>query len=103
MILDDLISVLLPVYNSEKYIKDAIDSILNQTYKNIEIIILNDGSTDGTERIISEFNDERIKYFKSENFGIVFQLNKGIKISKGKFIARMEAGERDIFVWKIIL
>ena len=83
---DKLISVILPVYNSEKYISEAIQSILNQTYNNFELLVLDDGSTDNTLSIINEFQDERIKIFTSErNYGIVHQLNKGIDSLKIEF------------------
>jgi len=89
-----LISVILPVYNSDLYIRDSIQSILSQTYSNFELLILDDGSTDKTLSIINEFQDERIKIFTSEmNYGIVYQLNKGIDNSKGEFIARMDADD----------
>ncbi len=89
-----LISVILPVYNSEKYIFEAIQSILDQTYTHFELLILDDGSTDNTLSIINKFSDERIKIFTSErNYGIVHQLNKGIDNSRGEFIARMDADD----------
>lgn len=89
-----LISVILPVYNAEKFIKDAIDSILNQTYKNFELIIINDGSTDNSESIILGYDDKRIIYVKNErNIKLINTLNKGIKLAKGDFIARMDADD----------
>ncbi len=92
--MEKLISVLLPVYNSEKYISEAIQSILHQTYTNFELIILDDGSTDNTLSIVGNFDDKRISIFKSvKNFGIVYQLNKGIDNSNGEFIARMDADD----------
>ena len=62
-----LISVLMPVYNCEKYLREAIDSILNQTFKDFEFIIINDGSNDNSESIILEYNDNRIKLYNKEN------------------------------------
>lgn len=89
-----MISVLMPVYNGEKYLKEAIDSILNQTYTSFEFLILNDGSTDKTEEIILSYNDPRIIYIKNnQNLQIVKTLNKGIKLAKGKYIARMDADD----------
>ena len=89
-----LISVIMPVYNGEKYLREAIDSILNQTYTNFEFIILNDGSTDRTEEIILSYDDSRIVYVKNEeNLQIVKTLNKGIALAKGKYIARMDADD----------
>ena len=67
-----LISVLMPAYNAEKYIKEAIESILNQTFSNFEFIIIDDGSIDATEEIIKSFKDSRIVYIKNEkNLGLI--------------------------------
>jgi len=89
-----IISVLMPVYNGEKYLKDSIDSILNQTYKNFEFIIIDDGSTDKTEEIIKSYSDKRIRFIKNEkNLGIVKSLNLGIDLARGKYIARMDADD----------
>jgi glycosyltransferase involved in cell wall biosynthesis len=89
-----LVSVLLPCYNSERYIGEAIQSILDQTYTNFELLILDDGSTDNTKSIITGFLDNRITLlFENENKGIVYQLNKGIEHAKGEFIARMDADD----------
>ena len=63
---DTLISIIMPVFNGEDCLKFAIESILNQTYKNIEFLIMNDGSTDKTEKIVKEFKDERIVYFSNK-------------------------------------
>ncbi len=89
-----LISVILPVYNGEKYLKLAIDSILHQTLSNFELIIINDGSTDESEKIIHTFKDPRIRYFCNEvNIGFSSTLNKGIEVSRGEYIARMDADD----------
>ena len=89
-----LISVLLPCYNSELYIGEAIQSILDQTYSNFELIILDDGSTDNTKLIIQGFEDIRIVLLsENENKGIVYQLNKGIENARGEYIARMDADD----------
>ena len=94
MITTPLISVILPVYNAEKYIFDAVQSILNQTYKNFELIIIDDGSTDDSINIISKFNDDRIHIYNNEkNLGLIATLNKGLKLCKGDFIARMDADD----------
>lgn len=88
------ISVLLPVYNAEDYLKEAILSVLNQTFKDFELIILNDGSTDKSENIIQTFTDSRIHYVANEtNLGLIKTLNKGIALSRGKYIARMDADD----------
>lgn len=89
-----LISVIMPVYNGEKYLKEAIDSILNQTFTDFEFIILNDGSTDKTEDIVLGYDTPRIRYVKNEiNLKISKTLNKGIALAKGKYIARMDADD----------
>jgi glycosyltransferase involved in cell wall biosynthesis len=88
------ISVILPVYNAEKYLKEAIDSILGQTYTDFELLLLNDGSTDGSEKIIQSYDDSRIVYLKNEkNEGLIFSLNKAIDLAKGEYIARMDADD----------
>ena len=65
---DTLVSIIMPVFNGEEYLKLAIESILNQTYKNIEFLIMNDGSTDKTEEIVKEFKDKRIVYFSNKKY-----------------------------------
>lgn len=88
------ISVLMPAYNAADYIREAIDSILNQTFLDFEFIIINDGSTDSTEDIILSYSDKRIKYYANEcNLGIVKTLNRGIDLSNGRYIARMDADD----------
>lgn len=89
-----MVSVIMPAYNAEQYIKGAIDSILNQTYTDFEFIIINDGSIDGTEDIIKSYTDPRIIYIKNEtNCGICVTLNKGLDIAQGKYIARMDSDD----------
>ena len=91
-----LISVILPVYNGEKYLAESIDSILNQTYRNFEFIIINDGSTDNSEQIIKSYTDSNIYYYiNKKNIGTAATLNKGINLSRGELIARMD--QDDIF------
>ena len=90
------ISVIMPAYNVEKYIAEAIESILNQTFKDFEFIIIDDGSTDRTWEIIQEYSkkDSRIIAFKNKrNLKICKTLNKGIEIARGKYIARMDADD----------
>jgi len=88
-----LVSVLLSVYNGEKYIKEAIDSILLQTYTNFELVIINDGSTDSTLEIIKKFHDPRIKIYTHANIGLACSLNIAAKRSKGEFLARQDADD----------
>tara|TARA_Y100001958_G_C21248503_1_gene581337 strand:- start:9065 stop:10063 length:999 start_codon:yes stop_codon:yes gene_type:complete len=86
-----LISVIMSVYNGEKYIKESIDSILQQTYKNFEFIIVDDRSDDNTEHILTSFTDTRVKLIKnSRRIGQAMSLNKAIIQSKGKYIARQD-------------
>ena len=89
-----MVSVLLPVYNAEKYLSEAIDSILNQTYANFEFIIINDGSIDNSEKIILSYNDRRIRYIRNEkNIRLVASLNKGIQLARGRYLVRMDADD----------
>ncbi|MCS3158304.1 glycosyltransferase [Phocaeicola dorei] len=89
-----IVTVLMPVYNAEKYLAEAINSILNQTFTNYELLIINDGSTDKSEEIILKYSDKRIRYIKNDkNIRLVATLNKGIELAKGKYIARMDADD----------
>lgn len=89
-----LVTVLMPAFNAEKYVAEAIESVLEQTYQNFEFIIINDGSTDNTEKIIYRYNDPRIVYIRNEsNIRLVATLNKGIRIARGKYIMRMDADD----------
>ncbi len=84
----------MSAYNAEKFLREAIESVLNQTYQQFELIIINDGSTDSTLAIIKSFQDHRIKIIDNEiNRGLIYSLNKGIELSKGKLIARMDADD----------
>lgn len=89
-----LVSVVMSVYNGEKYLREAIDSILNQTFTDFEFIIINDGSTDGTLKIIKSYKDQRIVVISRENKGLVASLNEGIIKAKGKYIARQDADDK---------
>ena len=88
------LSVIMPVYNGAKYLKEAIESILSQSYTNFEFIIINDGSTDHSEEIILSFDDSRIVYVKNpENYRLIKTLNLGFSLAKGRYIARMDADD----------
>ena len=88
------ISVVMPVYNQkEEYLREAIDSILNQTYKDFEFVIVNDGSTNNSEEVILSYSDNRIVYIKQENQGVARSLNNGIEIANGEYIARMDSDD----------
>lgn len=91
-----LVSVVIPVYNANGFLSGAIESIQNQTYKNLEIIIVDDGSTDETPKILSSLakKDKRIKILTNKrNLNIASSLNRGIKLAKGSYIARMDADD----------
>ncbi|MDM5339745.1 glycosyltransferase [Fictibacillus enclensis] len=81
-----MISVILPVYNGGKFLKETIYSILRQTEENLELIIVNDGSTDNSEELIMSFKDERIRYFKQENKGVAAAFNTGLLNAEGDFV-----------------
>lgn len=89
-----LVTVLMPVYNGQSYLREAIQSILEQTYINFELLIMDDGSTDQSAEIVKSYRDKRIKLYQSEkNEGISKTLNKGIKLSRGQYIARMDSDD----------
>ena len=85
----------MSVYNGEQYLQEAIESILNQTFKEFEFIIINDGSIDGSLKIIQDYaaDDERIIIVTQDNIGLTQSLNKGIRMARGKYIARMDADD----------
>ncbi|MBD3316183.1 MAG: glycosyltransferase [Chitinivibrionales bacterium] len=88
-----LVSVVLPVYNGGGTIEPSIQSILCQTYRNIEVIVVNDGSYDGTHKICSAINDPRIVYINRPNRGLVSTLNEGLGYCRGSYIARQDADD----------
>jgi len=89
-----LVSVLMPVYNAEEYVEEAINSITKQTFTDFELLIFNDGSKDKSSVIINSIKDERIRFFDSaENVGYVTHLNKGLQLAQGEYIARMDADD----------
>ncbi|GFE58490.1 glycosyltransferase family 2 protein [Geobacter sp. AOG1] len=88
------VTVCMPVYNAEAFVAEAISSILSQTYSDFELLIIDDGSTDGSAAIVKAFSDRRIRVIRSNsNLGIVAALNRGIGEAKGKYIARMDADD----------
>jgi glycosyltransferase involved in cell wall biosynthesis len=89
-----LVSVIIPAYNAEEYIAAAIESVLIQDYRDFELLIINDGSTDGTEEIIRGFKDDRIRYFRQENQGLAATHNTGIRQSRGEFIIKLDADDK---------
>lgn len=85
------VSVIMPMYNSKAYVKEAIDSLLHQTYTDIEIIAINDGSKDGCADIVSKIKDDRLRFIDSEeNHGFLYTLNWCIELAKGEYIARLD-------------
>ena len=84
------VSVLLPVYNGQDDVCNAVDSILSQTYEDFELIIIDDGSKDNSFRILEGIHDSRIRLFRQENLGLAATLNRGIALAHGRFIARQD-------------
>ncbi len=88
------VTVLMPVYNGEKYLREAIDSILSQIFTDFEFLIINDGSTDGSVGIIKSYDDPRIRLINNDkNIGVVKTLNKGIELAGGQYLARMDCDD----------
>ncbi len=88
------VTVLMPVFNAAAYVLEAINSILNQTHTDFELLIINDGSTDNSVSIIESIKDERLQLVHNEkNIGLIETLNKGFALAKGKYIARMDADD----------
>lgn len=87
------ISIIVPIYNAEKFIEKCINSLLNQTKQELEFILINDGSTDNTESIIKKYTDKRIKYFKNKNQGIGKTRNFGISKAKGKYLMFIDSDD----------
>lgn len=88
-----LVSIVIPCYNSSKFVAETIDSVLNQSYKNIELIVVNDGSTDNSLSIIQQFTDNRIQLISKENAGVSAARNSGFKKAKGEFIMFLDADD----------
>ncbi|MCA9034576.1 MAG: glycosyltransferase [Planctomycetaceae bacterium] len=89
------ISVVLPVYNNRRYLRDAVDSILSQTYSDFELLVFDDGSTDGSLQLLQEFarKDSRLLVYERSHCGYTPHLNEGIKIARGQFVARMDSDD----------
>lgn len=89
-----LVTVLLPVYNAELHLAESVESVLGQTFTDFEFLIINDGSTDDSEKQILSYRDVRIRYHKNEiNLGLIATLNKGMELASGKYIVRMDADD----------
>ena len=95
------ISVIIPIYNVEKYIRECIESILNQTFRNIEVIAVNDGSKDNSIKIVEEYlSDRRLKIINKENGGAPSARNIGMKTARGKYVYFIDS---DDFIEKDVL
>jgi glycosyltransferase involved in cell wall biosynthesis len=88
-----LVSVLLPVYNGEEFVQKAINSILDQSFHDFELVVINDGSTDNTKAILDQFQDSRLRIIHKPNEGLCKTLNLGLQIARGKYIARIDADD----------
>lgn len=88
------VTVLMSVFNEERFLQEALDSILNQTYKDFEFIIINDGSTDKSKEILELYDDKRIRIINNDhNIGLTRSLNLGLELARGEYIARMDAND----------
>lgn len=87
------VSIIIPTFNRSKFIGQAIYSALRQTFFDFEIIVIDDGSTDGTRNVVEQFDDYRIRYYYQKNRGVSSALNLGIQKSKGEFIARLDSDD----------
>jgi len=85
-----IVSVILPVYNGLPYLEEALDSVLTQSFRDFELIVINDGSTDGSAAIIENLHDPRIRFFQQTNKGLATTLNRAISLARGKYIARQD-------------
>lgn len=90
---NSLVSIIIPCYNAESFINTTINSILNQTYKSIEVIIVDDGSIDNSKKEILCFNNEKIKYIYQQNRGVSYARNEGLKYAKGEYVVFFDADD----------
>lgn len=99
----DKLSIIVPVMNGEATIKTCLDSLVNQTLQNIEIIVINDGSTDKTEEIVKSYEDERIRLISKENEGWGKAINQGIDLATGDYVGVLESDDRaDLRAFEIL-
>lgn len=93
----ELVSIIMPSFNTGKYIRESIESVLNQTYKNWELLIVDDCSTDETDQVVGTIKDDRIRYMKNpSNQGAAFSRNRALREAKGKWIAFLDSDDK----WK---
>jgi glycosyltransferase involved in cell wall biosynthesis len=90
-----LVSVIIPVYNNEKYLGEAIESVLGQTYRSFELIVVNDGSTDNSAAIAKSYASQ-LRYYYQDNSGVGAALNRGVELSRGNFLSFLDADD----IWK---
>ena len=89
-----LVSIIMPVYNTAPYLAESVSSILDQEFTDFEFIIIDDGSTDGSDNLLRNFQDPRILFFSNEgNKGLVYTLNRGLELARGIYIARMDGDD----------
>ncbi len=88
-----IISVVIPAYNSEKTIRATIESVLQQSFKDFELIVIDDGSQDSTYQVVSSFSDSRVRVFSYPNAGVSASRNRGITKANGEFIAFLDADD----------
>lgn len=94
MIIEPKISVIIITYNRANLLSKAITSVLNQSYQNLELIIIDDASTDNTELLVKNFTDNRIKYYKNDsNLGIAKSRNKGVSLANGEYVAMLDSDD----------
>ncbi|MBC1757063.1 glycosyltransferase [Listeria seeligeri] len=91
--MEPLVSVIIPVYNVEKYVKRCLESVINQTYTNLEIIVVNDGATDNSAFVVKAIHDERIRYFEKENGGQATARNFGLDVATGDYIVMIDSDD----------
>lgn len=92
--MNELVSIIMPSYNTARFIDKTIESVLKQTYKNWELLIVDDCSTDNTDEIVSKYDDKRIIYLKNQkNSGAAVSRNKALKNAKGKWIAFLDSDD----------
>jgi glycosyltransferase involved in cell wall biosynthesis len=89
-----LVSVIIPVYNYERYLAEAIESVLNQTYQHLEVIVVDDGSTDQSGEVAKSFADKGVRYWPQIHAGIGPARNKGVELARGEFLAFLDADDR---------
>ncbi len=90
LIASPVVSVLLPVYNGAAHLRNSVRSILRQTYHNFELIVIDDGSNDGSSSVLDEFDDSRLRFYAQRNRGLSYTLNRALRVSRGRYLARQD-------------